>query len=180
VSNVSARMRASTSESRVAADSRRYNEDLAPVPPEKRTWRTINYLTLWVGMSSQIPTYLVAGGLIALGMNWWQAIFTVALGNALILIPILLNSHVGAKYGIPFPVFVRASYWIIRRRQLSVRDLFSENRVYRYTGGWNVRAIAYLGLARLGLAVPRARGAAARGGAWRMADGASPRVGSNR
>jgi NCS1 family nucleobase:cation symporter-1 len=112
VSNVSTRVGASAATSRVAADSRLYNEDLAPVPPEKRTWRTINYLTLWVGMSSQIPTYLVAGGLIALGMNWWQAIFTVALGNALILIPILLNSHVGAKYGIPFPVFVRASYGV--------------------------------------------------------------------
>jgi cytosine/uracil/thiamine/allantoin permease len=66
VSNVSARVDAGAAESRVAADSRLYNEDLAPVPPEKRTWRTINYLTLWVGMSSQIPTYLVAGGLIAL------------------------------------------------------------------------------------------------------------------
>ena len=96
----------------IATSSRLYNDDLAPVPPSGRTWRTINYLTLWVGMSSQIPTYLVAGGLIALGMNWWQAIFTVALGNLIILIPILLNSHVGAKYGIPFPVFVRASYGV--------------------------------------------------------------------
>lgn len=91
---------------------RLYNEDLAPVPSEQRSWGTYNYLTLWVGMSSQIPTYLVAGGLIALGMNWWQAIFTVALGNALILVPILLNSYVGARYGIPFPVFVRTSYGV--------------------------------------------------------------------
>jgi NCS1 family nucleobase:cation symporter-1 len=93
-------------------NARLYNEDLAPVRPDERTWSTYNYLTLWVGMSSQIPTYLVAAGLITLGMNWWQAIGTVALGNALILIPILLNSHVGAKYGIPFPVFVRASYGV--------------------------------------------------------------------
>jgi NCS1 family nucleobase:cation symporter-1 len=96
-----------------ARDDRLYNEDLAPVPPSGRTWTTYNYLTLWVGMSSQIPTYLVAAGLITLGMNWWQAIGTVAIGNALILIPILLNSHVGAKYGIPFPVFVRASYGVV-------------------------------------------------------------------
>lgn len=89
-----------------------YNEDLAPVTRSERTWSTLNYLTLWVGMSSQIPTYLVASGLIILGMNWWQAIVTVALGNVLILIPILLNSHVGAKYGIPFPVFARASYGV--------------------------------------------------------------------
>ncbi|MBV9547604.1 MAG: NCS1 family nucleobase:cation symporter-1 [Chloroflexi bacterium] len=94
------------------SNGRLYNEDLAPVPESHRTWSTYNYLTLWVGMSSQIPTYLVAGGLITLGMNWWQAIGTVAIGNAIILLPILLNSHVGAKYGIPFPVFVRASYGV--------------------------------------------------------------------
>ncbi|GAA2359566.1 NCS1 family nucleobase:cation symporter-1 [Dactylosporangium salmoneum] len=93
-----------------AGDNSLYNEDLAPVTQDGRTWSMLNYLTLWVGMSSQIPTYLVASGLIILGMNWWQAIFTVALGNVLILVPILLNSHVGAKYGIPFPVFARASY----------------------------------------------------------------------
>ncbi|MGV8978370.1 MAG: NCS1 family nucleobase:cation symporter [Cellulomonas sp.] len=88
------------------------NEDLAPTPPEGRTWKTHNFITLWLGMSSQIPTYLVAAGLITLGMNWWQAIGTVALGNVLILIPILLNSYVGTRYGIPFPVFARASYGV--------------------------------------------------------------------
>jgi len=91
-------------------DERLYNKDLAPVPASGRTWKTYNYITLWLGMSSQIPTYLVGAGLITLGMNWWQAIGTVALGNALILIPILLNSYVGTRYGIPFPVFSRASY----------------------------------------------------------------------
>jgi nucleobase:cation symporter-1, NCS1 family len=88
------------------------NEDLAPVTQSQRSWGTYSYLALWIGMSSQIPTYLVAGGLIALGMSWWQAILTVAVGNALILIPILLNSYVGARYGIPFPVFARASYGV--------------------------------------------------------------------
>ncbi len=89
-----------------------YNEDLAPVPQSKRTWSTYNYITLWFGMSSQIPTYLIGAGLVTLGMNWWQAILTVALGNALILIPILLNSYVGARYGIPYPVFSRSAYGV--------------------------------------------------------------------
>lgn len=93
-------------------DKRLYNEDLAPVPltARSRTWSGYNYATLWFGMSSQIPTYLIGAGLITLGMNWWQAIITVALGNIIILIPILLNSYVGTRYGIPFPVFVRSSY----------------------------------------------------------------------
>ena len=89
-----------------------YNEDLAPVPNEKRTWGVYNYTSLWVAMSVCIPTYMLASGLIAGGMNWWQSIGTILLGNLIVLIPMLLNAHAGAKYGIPFPVFVRASFGV--------------------------------------------------------------------
>jgi NCS1 family nucleobase:cation symporter-1 len=87
-----------------------YNEDLAPVPVEKRNWTTYNYAALWISMAHCIPTYMMASGLISAGMNWWQALFTILLGNTIVLVPILLNSHPGTKYGIPFPVFARASY----------------------------------------------------------------------
>lgn len=86
------------------------NEDLAPVPPEKRTWGTWNYAALWISMSLCIPTYMLASSLIGGGMNWWQAILTIFLGNTIVLIPMILNGHAGAKYGIPFPVFARASF----------------------------------------------------------------------
>lgn len=89
-----------------------YNEDLAPVPQEKRTWGVYNYASLWVAMSVCIPTYMLASGLIAGGMSWKQAIFTILLGNVIVLIPMLLNAHAGTKYGIPFPVFVRASFGV--------------------------------------------------------------------
>jgi NCS1 family nucleobase:cation symporter-1 len=89
-----------------------YNPDLAPIPMEKRSWGTYNYASLWVAMSVCIPTYMLASGLIAVGMNWTQAIFTILLGNLIVLIPMLLNAHAGAKYGIPFPVFVRASFGV--------------------------------------------------------------------
>ncbi|HZS47106.1 MAG TPA: NCS1 family nucleobase:cation symporter-1 [Blastocatellia bacterium] len=87
-----------------------WNEDLAPVPIAKRNWTTYNFAALWVSMAHCIPTYMLASGLISKGMNWWQALMTILLGNAIVLIPILLNSHPGTKYGIPFPVFARASY----------------------------------------------------------------------
>ena len=64
-------------------------------------------------MAHCIPTYMLASGLMASGMNWWQALFTILLGNTIVLIPILLNSHPGTKYGIPFPVFARAAYGTI-------------------------------------------------------------------
>ena len=87
-----------------------YNEDLAPVAVAKRDWTTYNYAALWISMAHCIPTYMLASGLMTQGMNWMQALFTILLGNTIVLAPILLNSHPGTKYGIPFPVFARAAY----------------------------------------------------------------------
>ncbi len=86
------------------------NHDLAPVPAEARTWKTSNYIALWVSMCLCIPTYMLASSLIEGGMNWWQAVLTVFLGNLIVLVPMVLNGHVGAEYGIPFPVFARLSF----------------------------------------------------------------------
>src|SRR4028119_753257 len=89
-----------------------YNEDLAPTGPEDRTWTTYNIAALWIGMAIVITTYTLASTLMAAGMNWWQALLTISLGNILVLIPMLLNAHAGTKYGVPFPVFVRASFGV--------------------------------------------------------------------
>src|SRR5437667_335975 len=94
----------------IVESSSLYNKDLAPVRSERRLWRTYNYAALWISMSVNIPTYMLASGMIAGGMSWKQALFTVFLGNVLVLIPMLLNAHAGAQYGIPFPVFARASF----------------------------------------------------------------------
>ena len=96
----------------ITHDPTLYNEDLAPVPLARRTWKLYDYASLWVAMSVCIPTYMLASGLIAGGMNWWQAIGTILLGNLIVLVPMLLNAHAGAKYGIPFPVLVRASFGV--------------------------------------------------------------------
>jgi len=89
-----------------------YNNDLAPTEPEERTWTTYNIAALWIGMSIVITTYLLAAGLMAAGMNWWQALLTISLGNIIVLVPMLLNAHAGTKYGVPFPVFIRASFGV--------------------------------------------------------------------
>ena len=94
----------------VAPDPRLYNKDLAPTSIAQRTWTTYNYIALWFSMSMEVTTYMLAASLIAGGMNWKQAVGTILLGNLIVLIPMLLNAHAGAKYGIPFPVFVRASF----------------------------------------------------------------------
>jgi nucleobase:cation symporter-1, NCS1 family len=89
-----------------------YNPDLAPTTPAQRHWGTYNYAALWISMSVNILTYMLAASLIQGGMNWKQAVATVFLGNTIVLIPMLLNSHPGARYGIPFPVLARASFGV--------------------------------------------------------------------
>ena len=88
------------------------NRDLAPTTPSQRTWTTYNYIALWFSMSMEITTYKLASSLIAKGMDWKQALSTVLLGNLIVLIPMLLNAHAGTKYGIPFPVFIRAPFGV--------------------------------------------------------------------
>ncbi|GAC1417336.1 MAG: NCS1 family nucleobase:cation symporter-1 [Acidobacteriaceae bacterium] len=93
-------------------DPKLYNPDLAPTTLEQRTWSTYNYIALWFSMSMEVTTYMLASSLIAAGMDWKQALGTIVLGNLIVLIPMVLNAHAGAKYGIPFPVFVRASFGV--------------------------------------------------------------------
>ncbi len=87
-----------------------YNEDLAPVTWDHRKWGLGSFAALWISMSACIPTYMLASSLIGGGMNWWEAILTVFLGNLIVLIPMVLNAHAGTKYGIPFPILCRASF----------------------------------------------------------------------
>jgi nucleobase:cation symporter-1, NCS1 family len=89
---------------------RLYNEDLAPVPAVRRTWTLWSFAALWVSMAACIPTYMLASSLIGGGMNWWQAVLTIFLGNVVVLVPMVLNAHAGTRYGIPFPVYARAAY----------------------------------------------------------------------
>lgn len=91
-------------------DADLWNADLAPTPPAERTWGSQAYASLWVAMVACVPTYMLAGGLIAAGMNWRQAVLTVFLGNIIVLLPMMAIGHMGAKYGVPFPVLLRAAF----------------------------------------------------------------------
>jgi NCS1 family nucleobase:cation symporter-1 len=90
-----------------------HNADMAPTTRDQRTWSVRDMAALWIGMSACIPSYMLASSLIASGMNWWQATLTVFLGNCIVLVPMVLNAHAGTKYGIPFPVYCRASFGVL-------------------------------------------------------------------
>ncbi len=95
------------------ADASLTNHDLAPVGMLERRWGTWSIAALWISMAACVPTYMVAASLIEGGMNWWQAILTVFLGNVIVVVPMIMNAHAGTKYGIPFPVFCRASFGVL-------------------------------------------------------------------
>jgi nucleobase:cation symporter-1, NCS1 family len=90
-----------------------YNPDMAPTSAAERKWGTKDIAALWISMSACIPTYMLASSLISEGMNWWQAVLTIFLGNSIVLVPMVMNAHAGTKYGIPFPVYCRASFGIL-------------------------------------------------------------------
>src|SRR5258705_3979801 len=89
-----------------------WNPDLAPTPLSRRTWSTYHIAALWIGMAVVITTYTLASGLMQQGMTWYQALFTILLGNVIVLVPMILNAHAGTKYGISFPVLCRASFGV--------------------------------------------------------------------
>jgi nucleobase:cation symporter-1, NCS1 family len=94
------------------SDSPLWNRDLAPTTLDRRTWSTYDIAALWIGMSVVITTYTLASGLMVAGMNWWQALMTILLGNVIVLLPMVLNAHAGTKYGVSFPVLCRASFGV--------------------------------------------------------------------
>jgi NCS1 family nucleobase:cation symporter-1 len=105
---------ASETSSTIEIDESDYiSRDMAPTPLSARKWGARDIAALWISMSACIPTYMLASSLIAEGMNWWQAVLTIFLGNTIVLIPMILNAHAGTKYGIPFPVYCRASFGIL-------------------------------------------------------------------
>ena len=100
-----------------------FNADLAPVPANARKWHYGSFAALWISMSACIPTYMLASSLIGGGMNWWQAILTIFLGNTIVLLPMVLNAHAGALV---------ALVWLVtelRRSRARERDYRAKLRV---------------------------------------------------
>ena len=92
------------------ADEALWNTDLAPTGPGQRSWAWYHYTALWIGMIVAVPAWMLAAGLVEQGMSAGQAAFTVLLGNGIVLVPMLLIGHAGARHGIPYAVLVRASF----------------------------------------------------------------------
>jgi NCS1 family nucleobase:cation symporter-1 len=124
-----------------------HSPDMAPTSRAQRKWGLKDIAALWISMSACIPTYMLASSLIAEGMNWWQAVLTIFLGNCIVLLPMVLNAHAGTKYGIPFPVYCRASFGILGANVPAVlRALVACGwfGIQAWIGGWAIYQILAL------------------------------------
>ncbi|KZP18169.1 hypothetical protein FIBSPDRAFT_829695 [Athelia psychrophila] len=86
------------------------NEDLSPVPEEKRQWGHFNYVAFWIADSFNVNTWMISSSMIVLGLSWWQAWICVWIGYGAVAPFIVLNARPGAIYHITFPVVARTSF----------------------------------------------------------------------
>jgi NCS1 family nucleobase:cation symporter-1 len=94
--------------------SPRFNQDIAPTRVAQRTWNTWHIAALWVGMSVCVPTYTLGGVLTTyFGLSVSEALWAIFVANLIVLVPLILNAFGGTKFGIPFPVMLRASFGMI-------------------------------------------------------------------
>ncbi|HEY2805867.1 MAG TPA: NCS1 family nucleobase:cation symporter-1 [Gemmatimonadales bacterium] len=141
-------------------DPQLWNPDLAPSTPERRTWTTWNIAALWIGMAICIPTYTLASSLVDQGWTWQAAVGAVVLGNVVVLIPIILNSHAGTRYGIPFPILVRSSFGVLGANVPAVlRAIVACGwfGIQTWIGGWAIYKLIgalWPGIATLPLVMP--------------------------
>lgn len=94
----------------INGDADLINADLLPTSDAQRTWDWKAIAALWIGMVVCVPAYMLAAGLVSEGMSLGQAVGTIFLANLIVLVPMLMIGHAGAKHGIPFPVLLRASF----------------------------------------------------------------------
>jgi NCS1 family nucleobase:cation symporter-1 len=90
--------------------------DLRPIPPEARTWQWRSLASVWAGIVFCVPSYLLSCGMLEHGMGWWQAVLVVLAGNLVLWIPMVMIGHAGTRYGIAYPVLLRASFGTLGAR----------------------------------------------------------------
>ncbi|KAJ8481865.1 hypothetical protein ONZ51_g5709 [Trametes cubensis] len=88
------------------------NEDLLPVPEEKRTWGYWNFIAFWIADSFNINTWMIVSSMVQLGLSWWQAWICVWIGYGVVSPFIVANARPGAVFHVTFPVVARTSFGV--------------------------------------------------------------------
>ncbi|MGH9977466.1 MAG: cytosine permease, partial [Nitrososphaeraceae archaeon] len=119
---------------RFPEEKRLWNEDLHPTPIAKRNWGSLTFFAIWVGMAVQIPSWTIASIGFVFGLDWITIILLMFFGNAITLIPLLIQSHGGARYGIAEPQLTRVRWGVYGAYFPSLL------RAFVATGWWGIQS----------------------------------------
>ncbi|EIW69104.1 hypothetical protein M231_01338 [Tremella mesenterica] len=86
------------------------NEDLAPTPPQMRTWSWLTYVSLWWGTNYGIGAWTAGSALLTFGLSYKLVIAATCVGQFLIAIVAVGCARVGSRYHIGFPVWARSTF----------------------------------------------------------------------
>jgi len=89
-----------------------WNEDFAPTPFEKRRWGSWTFFGIWFGMAIEVESWALVSVGYSFGLNWFWSVMSVVIGNLIVLIPMIIQSHGGARYGVPETPLTRSRWGI--------------------------------------------------------------------
>lgn len=87
-----------------------YNDDLAPLPKEKRRWGSFEIFNVWTNDVQSLAGYTLAASLfVTAGINGWWVFAAIILAGFFVNWLVNLSGKPSVKYGIPYAVFARSS-----------------------------------------------------------------------
>ena len=89
-----------------------WNEDFAPTPVAKRRWGSWTFFGIWFGMAIEVESWALMSTGFYFGLNWFWSLMSVVIGNVIVLIPMIIQSHGGARYGVPETPLTRSRWGI--------------------------------------------------------------------
>jgi len=94
----------------VALDTGAGDDTLNPIPKNQKTWGWFPIFNVWANDIQSLFGYtLVASLFISFGVSGWTAFAALITAAFFVMFLVNLSGAAGERYGIPYPVFARAS-----------------------------------------------------------------------
>nr|WP_245999149.1 cytosine permease [Paracoccus methylarcula] len=93
-----------------SGDPSLYNEDLAPIPHERRNWGAFEIFNVWNNDIQSLFGYTLAASLfLSYGLNGWLTFAAIVVSGLLVMWLVNLSGRPSVRYGVPYAVMARAA-----------------------------------------------------------------------
>ncbi|EME48022.1 hypothetical protein DOTSEDRAFT_167544 [Dothistroma septosporum NZE10] len=113
------------------------NIDMDVTPVERRTWTSLTIFGFWISDAMNAQGWMAPAAIIAVGLTWREAVYSIILGLSMPAIVLVLNGAIGAHLHIPFPVAARSSFGFYFARFAVVTRMITAlfwHAIQTYTG----------------------------------------------